>query len=92
MARPSYNRVRGTALGCVHPFRRYMLRDAQGNSVDPNTYIYGNEVKKLKKVRQQGSRRVKVAIRRLCKQELHEAEVLKGVRTLKEGLRNKEKK
>lgn len=67
------------------------MRTANGKVVDPNIYVYGNEGKVLKKVRQKGSRRIKVAIRQLYKQQLTEAEVLHRVRSLKKALRNKEK-
>lgn len=46
---------------------------------------------RLKRETQRGSRRVKVEIRRLKKQELTEDEVLEGVRVLKEAIKNKEK-
>jgi hypothetical protein len=66
------------------------MRTTDGKVVDPNIYVYGNEGKVLKKIRQKGSRRIKVAIRRLSRQELSEAAVLHGVRTLKKAIKNKE--
>lgn len=46
---------------------------------------------KLKRVRQAGSRRIKVAIRKLGKQELTEGEVLAEVKLLQQQIKNKER-
>ena len=89
MARTSYGRARPTAIGATKPFIRALFRNVNGKVYDPNTYIYGNERRKLKALRTIASRRIKVAMRRLGKQELHEADVLRGVRELKQTIRNK---
>jgi hypothetical protein len=66
-----------------------LFRGTDGTVYDPNTYIYGNERRKLKALRTTASRRIKVAMRRLGKQELHDADVLRGVQELKQQIRNK---
>jgi hypothetical protein len=89
MARTSFARAHPTAIGTTKPFIRATFRDADGNVYDPNTYIYGNERRRLKALRSTASRRVKVTLRRLGKQGLHEADVLRAALELKQRLRNK---